>query len=173
VDYDAQANDFDEILSYFQAVKANLKGYTLGAYGSYAPLTFLQSKNVANYYFQTVAWSHGQHCNFNNMFQFQCDKDFAGLKVDLINLEKNDIGAWNQAVTQPASHPIIAQVQVIASALNIRTGPGPQYPVITVAPKGRIYNVTGNLNDWHEVIVDSKTKGYAYGNNGTYLKLIR
>jgi GH25 family lysozyme M1 (1,4-beta-N-acetylmuramidase) len=86
----------------------------------------------------------------------------------------------NQLGSKPLSyftgindHPIIAQVRVIASALNIRQGPGPQYPVITVAPKGKVYNVTGNLNDWHEVIVDDHTKGYAYGNNGTYLELIR
>lgn len=74
----------------------------------------------------------------------------------------------------PTSNPICAQVRVIASALNIRKGPGNQYPVLQVAPKGKIFNVTANINDWHEVILDNKGgKGYAFGNNGTYLELIR
>ncbi|MDP4087120.1 MAG: GH25 family lysozyme [Bacillota bacterium] len=74
----------------------------------------------------------------------------------------------------PTSNPICAQVRVIASALNIRQGPGTQYPIVQVAKKGKIFNVTANINDWHEVILDNNgSKGYAYGNKGTYLELIR
>lgn len=69
---------------------------------------------------------------------------------------------------------IIAQVKVIANALNIRQGPGTQYPVLQVAAKDKIFNVTGNLNDWHEVLLDDKgNKGYAFGNKGLYLELVR
>jgi hypothetical protein len=68
---------------------------------------------------------------------------------------------------------IIAQVEVIADKLNIRTGPGTSYNIIKTVPKGTIFNVTANVNDWHEVIVDDHTKGYAFGNNGTFLSLIK
>ena len=72
----------------------------------------------------------------------------------------------------PSSNPICAQVKVITDYLNIRQGPGNQYPVITTAKKDKIYNVTANINDWHEVIINSTTKGYAFGKNGTYLELV-
>lgn len=93
--------------------------------------------------------------------------------VDLNTLNGSKTLEWFTGKVAAPEHPIIAQVKVIASALNVRKGPGPNYPVICVLTKGKILNVTGNLNDWHEVIVDSHTKGYAFGNNGTYLELIR
>lgn len=78
------------------------------------------------------------------------------------------------APAKPASGGIIGQVRVITDSLNIRKGPGPQNPVIRVAKKGEVFNVTGNLNDWHEVLLDGKgDKGYAFGNNGQYLELVR
>lgn len=173
VDYDAQTCDLKAILSYFQAVKANLSGYKVGAYGSFTVLNYLHENNAADYWFQTVAWSNGNRCNFLNLFQYQCDKQLAGVNVDFDNLEKDDIGAWGQ-VQPDNGHPIIAQVRVITGALNIRQGPGTQFPVLEVAQKGKIFNVTGNINDWHEVILDNNGhKGYAFGNKGTYLELVR
>lgn len=111
VDYDAPTKDFDEILTYFQTLKpiVNAKGYKVIAYGSYAVLNFLHSHNAADGYFQTVAWSNGQHCNFLNLFQYQCDKknwNNTGLDVDLVNLEKGDIGAWGQPQFKAASIPV-------------------------------------------------------------------
>jgi hypothetical protein len=114
VDYDAQSKDLDEILSYFQAVKANLKNYKLGAYGSYSVLNFLHSKGIVDYYFQTVAWSRGQHFSFNHIFQFHIDKPFAGINVDFVNLEQNDVGAWGKQQIKPqtASPKVIGTVKI-------------------------------------------------------------
>lgn len=107
VDYDAQAATFPAILAYFQAVKANLSGYKVGAYGSYTVLNYLHQNNAADYWFQTIAWSNGQHCSFLNIYQFQCDKVLGGVSVDFDNCEKADIGAWGQEMvrmnTQPAT----------------------------------------------------------------------
>lgn len=91
--------------------------------------------------------------------------------VDMNQLGSKPLSYFTGKVVN--DHPIIAQVEVIASALNIRQQPNSQSPIFEVAPKGKIFNVTGNLNDWHEIIVNDHTKGYAFGNNGTYLKLIR
>lgn len=96
VDYDAQPAHFPAILAYFKAIKENLSGFKLGAYGSYAVLNFLHDNNIADYYFQTVAWSQGQRNNFLNIYQYQCDKTLAGVNVDYDNLEKEDIGSWGQ-----------------------------------------------------------------------------
>lgn len=101
VDYDAQPKDYPAILAYFQAVKANLQGYLLGAYGSYNVLNYLHSKSVARYYFQTVAWSGGKKNSFLHIYQYQCDKQLCGIGVDLDNLEQTDVGAWGAVKAAP------------------------------------------------------------------------
>lgn len=191
VDYDAQSANFPAILDYFQAIRANLGNYKLGAYGSFTTLNYLYQNNAADYWFQTVAWSGGQHCNFLNIFQYQIDKtnwNDTGANVDLDNVEKSDIGAWGQVnkppevanttkyPVQPVStgNPIVAKVEVIVDSLNCRQHPDVNSPVLFVAKKGQLYNVTANINDWHEVIIDNQGhNGYLFGNNGTYLSLVK
>lgn len=114
VDYDANSADLPAILAYFKAVKTNLTGYKVGAYGSYTVLNYLHDNNAADYWFQTVAWSSGQHCSFLNIYQFQCDKTLGGVSVDYDNLEKADIGSWGQptVVTQVISPSICYQAHV-------------------------------------------------------------
>jgi len=96
VDYDAQAGDLESILTYFQAIKNNLVGYKVGAYGSYTVLNYLHENNAADYWFQTVAWSYGQRCSFLNIYQFQVNQTLAGVNVDFDNLVTADIGAWGK-----------------------------------------------------------------------------
>jgi hypothetical protein len=100
VDYDAKAGDFPAILAYFQGIKSVLTSYKIGAYGSYTVLNYLHDNNAADYWFQTIAWSSGQHCSFLNIYQFQCDKTLGGVSVDYDNIEKADIGAWGQVQPQ-------------------------------------------------------------------------
>jgi hypothetical protein len=105
VDFDAQPANFPAILEYFKSVKANLKGYKVGAYGSFKTLTFLQPQNVAQYFFQTYAWSGGNRCKFNHVFQFQNGRTLAGITVDYVNMEQKEIGAWGQPKTTDAKNP--------------------------------------------------------------------
>jgi LysM repeat protein len=71
-------------------------------------------------------------------------------------------------------NPIVAKVEVIADSLNCRQHPDVNSPILFVAKKGQVYNVTANINDWHEVIIDNDGhNGYLFGNNGTYLSLVR
>lgn len=105
VDYDAQASDLPAILAYFKAVKANLVGYKVGAYGSFTVLNYLHENKVADYWFQTMAWSNGQRNKFLHIYQYQCDKQFAGVNVDLDNLEQTDVGAWGNVVVKPTVQP--------------------------------------------------------------------
>jgi hypothetical protein len=100
VDYDAQNRDFSSILTYFMMVKSTLKGYKLGAYGSYSVLNYLYSQKIADYYFQTYAWSGGLRCKFNHIYQYQNGKTLAGVEVDFDNLEQKEIGAWGQALVK-------------------------------------------------------------------------
>jgi GH25 family lysozyme M1 (1,4-beta-N-acetylmuramidase) len=77
---------------------------------------------------------------------------------------------------QPVStgNPIVAKVEVIVDYLNCRQQPDSNSPVLFVARKGQQFNVTANIDDWHEVIIDNDGyNGYLYGNNGAYLSLIK
>jgi lysozyme len=69
-------------------------------------------------------------------------------------------------------NPIVSKVYVIVNALNCRQHPDVNSPVLFVAKKGDSFNVTANINDWHEVIIDNDGyNGYLFGNNGQYLSL--
>lgn len=71
---------------------------------------------------------------------------------------------------------ITAQVIVLATNLNIRTGPGTQYSSMGKAVKGRVYNVVGYKDDWHLCIIDDHTQAWMKGHaeDGTpYLALVR
>lgn len=166
VDYDAQSADFPLILSYFQAVRSVLNGYKLGAYGSYSVLNYLHQNNAADYYFQTVAWSNGQRNNFLNIYQYQCDKTFAGLNVDLDNLEQNDIGAWGQ---QAVAKPIM--VVKVLQQTDVRAEPSHTSGYVAEACKDEMYNVWEHVGDWCKIIVDPDRNitGWVDGNNGQNL----
>lgn len=174
VDYDAQAADLKDILAYFQAVKASLSdsGYKVGAYGSFTVLNYLHQNNAADYWFQTVAWSNGQHCSFLNIYQFQCDKTLGGVSVDYDNLEQDDIGAWGQAVIKPAAQsaakPVIKQIGVVTLTMHsvIRTGPNGSAPIVKTVEKGDAFKCYGTLNGWYNV-----GAGWVYSGCSTFKKL--
>ncbi|NLK20861.1 MAG: SH3 domain-containing protein [Epulopiscium sp.] len=65
----------------------------------------------------------------------------------------------------------VKQVEITAYSLNVRTGPGISYPVVSRLKKGQIVNVLGSLNDWYivhlpndsiGVITNKFTKAYTY-----------
>jgi len=109
VDYDAQKNDFDEILAYFKAVVAGSKCYKVGAYGSYSVLDYLHSKKVVDYYFQTYAWSKGKENDFAHIYQYKNDTKLAGVAVDLDEIKKNEVGAWGEKANAASEKPAVVK----------------------------------------------------------------
>jgi LysM repeat protein len=107
VDFDAQVKDFANILNYFQGIKDTLKDYKIGIYGKYEVITLIQSKGLAAYYWQTYAWSSGQHAKNIHLFQYKNDTKQYGLPfgVDLNQVENGDCGAWGNKVQPVASKP--------------------------------------------------------------------
>ncbi|UOY92909.1 M15 family metallopeptidase [Ectobacillus sp. JY-23] len=101
-------------------------------------------------------------------------KDF----VDHPHLQFNYKGYGTDTVLEVATATcesgIIATVRVKVDVLNIRAGNGTQYPVIAKAYKGELYNVTGNLDDWHKIILanNDHRDAWVYGNKGEYLELV-
>jgi hypothetical protein len=159
VDYDAQDSDFDEILTYFQAVKANLKGYVIGAYGSYSVLNFLHSKNVATYYMQTLAWSGGKKCTFINIYQSTNDKTLNGIDIDDDILMTAEVGAWGKpkpvAEVKPSTpvKPTDGQIGVVTVTTNtvIRKGADASFDIVRQCKAGEAFKAYDLKLGWYNV----------------------
>ncbi|GKU82579.1 glycoside hydrolase domain-containing protein [Niallia sp. NCCP-28] len=91
VDFSSQAKDVKNIVKYFKAVKKTLSGYKLGVYGSYNTITAV--KGIADYYWQTYAWSGGKVADFIHMHQFKNDVLAGGIKIDHNDVKKTP-GHW-------------------------------------------------------------------------------
>ncbi|PKG23954.1 glycoside hydrolase domain-containing protein [Niallia nealsonii] len=100
VDFSSQAKDVKNIVKYFKAVKKTLSGYKLGVYGSYNTITAV--KGLADYYWQTYAWSGGKVADFIHMHQFKNDVLAGGIKIDHNDVKKVP-GHWTEekAVSAP------------------------------------------------------------------------
>lgn len=172
VDFDAQPNDFGAILDYFKGVRDNLKNYSVGAYGSHYTLCFLKPQNVVKYFFQTVAWSHGLQCDFNHIFQYQCDTTLVGISVDLINLVQGEIGAWGNTVlpTQTKSSTVPQPIQRVKALVvsDIRTSPSHTSGFVRNTVVGEEFDVYSHQGDWHEVGLNC----WIDGNGGANLSWI-
>lgn len=74
------------------------------------------------------------------------------------------------AVITPTATPVplspVTNPQVVASsALNVRSGPGTDYPIIAALQQGEIANITGkNTNgDWWEIALANGQTGWVFG----------
>lgn len=158
VDYDAQPSDYNEILAYFQSVKANLGSYKLGIYGSYDVLNFLHSKDIGDYYMQTLAWSHGKKCTFLNIYQNACDQKLNGISVDTDDVLTSDVGSWGNAPikldTVAPAKPIVKQIGTIIAKVHtvIRKGANASYDIVkTIDPKDGAFKCYGSNGKWLNV----------------------
>ena len=166
VDFDAQTKHFANILNYFQGLKDTLTSYKIGCYGKYEVVQLIKSKGLADYFWQTYAWSAGKHFSGIHLFQYKNDISQYGLNLDLDQVENSDCGAWNQ----PVHSPFLTTVQVLADT-DIRSEPDHASGFIRNAKAGELYNVIGHLNpDWHEIILDDQgNAGWIDGANGQNL----
>jgi hypothetical protein len=104
-DFDAQAADLPAILDYFKGVKATLKSYKVGVYGNYNAVKAVHDAGLADYFWQTYAWSAGLHNTFLHIMQYRNDTTLPGINfgVDYDNMEKSEVGAWGVTVEAVAT----------------------------------------------------------------------
>jgi hypothetical protein len=168
VDYDVPMNDAPNILNYFQGLRDTLKSYKIGCYGKYSVINLIQSKDLADYFWQTYAWSSGQHASGLHLMQYKNDVSQYGLgfNIDMDQIENADCGAWGD--TQPVlSNGILTMIQIVNNT-DIRSEPNHQSGFIKNAIHGEFYNVTGTSTpNWYQVLIDDHgNKGWIDGNNG-------
>ncbi len=92
VDYDASPSDMPVIRDYLKAAKSQIKGYSIGVYGSYDVMEAV--KDICEHFWQCAAWSKGRRFLDMNLFQYDIDKTVNGIQVDLNEIYDN-VGGWN------------------------------------------------------------------------------
>jgi LysM repeat protein len=101
VDYDAQPGDMPAIQAYFSGVRQGLDpNYKVGVYGSYSVVEDLHNSNLADYFWQTTAWSRGNQAPFIQIYQYQNNVTLAGIQVDY-DYVVNNAGSWETGSAQP------------------------------------------------------------------------
>lgn len=165
VDYDAQPTHMGAIKEYLAGIRQCLVDYKIGLYGSH---DVMQAVNgLVDYYWQTYAWSHGKVASQIHMHQYKNGVTVAGVQLDKDEIRQTP-GAWDESYqSAPVNSGPVAKVIVLVDDLNIRKGPGTNYPVNRKAVKGEIFDVYANVTDWHNVGGDN----WVFGNNGRYLSL--
>jgi LysM repeat protein len=124
VDYDAQTKDFADILNYFQGVKDTLQSYKVGVYGKFETIVLLQTKKLADYFWQTYAWSNGQRAKNLHLFQYKNDTTAYGLSfgIDLVNIENAECGSCGVKPIVQAPTPIKPKTVKTTSTYKVVDG---------------------------------------------------
>ena len=80
----------------------------------------------------------------------------------LLELEQSQLSLLGQLIGQvpPVVPPFICQARVIASRLNVRSGPGTEYNVITTLDYGTRLTILSYTDAWAKVKLADGTEGY-------------
>lgn len=118
VDYDAQPADFDSIEAYLRAAAAELPGYAVGVYGSYAVVEEMARRGACKHFWQTYAWSRGKKSARANLYQYKNGQMLAGHQVDY-NESYSGEGWWdtNPQVEKPVDKAAAEKVIAVLGAL--------------------------------------------------------
>ncbi|HZT91249.1 MAG TPA: DUF1906 domain-containing protein [Gaiellaceae bacterium] len=111
VDFDCTPAAQVYVNAYFVGVASVLGHRRTGAYGGYWVIKRLFDNHLISYGWQTAAWSGGQWDPRACLRQYDFDKTFGGLQVDLNESIGTDFGQWPLPVapapkpSDPAPHP--------------------------------------------------------------------
>lgn len=118
VDYDAPETDYDEIEAYLRNAFAELNGYAIGVYGSFAVVQEMYKRKACTHFWQTYAWSHGKLSEHANIYQHKNGVSMAGITVDLNESNGNE-GFWNLSISATLKHGMVSEdVKILQDILN-------------------------------------------------------
>jgi LysM repeat protein len=99
---------FRVFLNYFKGLNENLKSYKIGVYGKFETIVLIQTKKLADYFWQTYAWSNGQTAKNVHLFQYKNDTNAYGLPfgIDLVNVHISECGCWEKPIVKVTPIPV-------------------------------------------------------------------
>ena len=126
----------------------------------------VQSKGLADFYWQTYAWSSGQHAKGLHLFQYKNDiSQFnLGFNIDLDQVENPVCGSWNDL----KQVGFVTQIQVLCET-DVRENADHTSGYVGNASKDQIFNVTQIGNGWYQVAYTDSQKGWIDGQNAVDL----
>ena len=161
------AEFFDGVRAGLQAESAGGPSYRVGAYGSGTVLTHLGSKGLAELFWlaQSTGWSGYKAFKKSSRWHLLQGPvtSIEGIPCDTnqVNPDHPDYGAFDLGVAGEGGgvYMVIAR-----SGLNLRQGPGVEFPVIQVLPYGSLVKVLRHDGDWVQVDLqaDGKADGHVH-----------
>lgn len=94
VDFDCTAEQWPAVRDALAAIAEIVGVRRVGVYGSYNVVEWAKRDNVADWFWQTYAWSHGQWSRWTDVQQYQNNVPLGGGTVDLDRATSGDYGQW-------------------------------------------------------------------------------
>lgn len=94
VDYDVQPSGWAGPREYLRGACDVLGRERVGVYGSIEVMGWAQRDRVADWFFQTYAWSFGAWFAGNHLEQYHNNVELDGAKVDLCRSKVDNFGQW-------------------------------------------------------------------------------
>lgn len=118
VDFQVIAAQQTAVRDYFRGVSSVIGLARTGVYGSYGTVGLVMDANLAEYAWQTMAWSGVAVERRANIYQYANGSSLGGTPVDLDKALKGDFGQWQEMVdpTPPAPKPAPAPVPIVEPA---------------------------------------------------------
>ncbi|MBE3589264.1 MAG: DUF1906 domain-containing protein [Firmicutes bacterium] len=102
VDYEPRPADLDRIAAYFRGVRAAGGPYRVGAYGSHAVIARVHAEGLAEFLWQTAAWSGARVHEAAHLFQYRNGVNWCGFTNDADHALREP-GWWSAAAASMPS----------------------------------------------------------------------
>jgi len=101
IDWDWQEWQWEPVALYFQGCADVVGRARVGMDGGIRPIERAAQYDVARWFFQTFAWSHGQWSPHNHVEQYRNNVMVCGGEVDLCRSVQKRFGAWRPGESSP------------------------------------------------------------------------
>lgn len=105
VDFDASAAQLVKVAAYLRGCADEIGVYNVGVYGGYNTIDYCYKHKVADWFWQTYAWSGSKIHKQAHIYQYSNGHVIGGGKVDYDRAIKADFGQWNLVDPNPVTDP--------------------------------------------------------------------
>lgn len=101
VDFAPTLEQWPYVRDYFYGVNDVLSKGQIGIYAGFDAIGWARRDNLAEWFFQTYAWSRGLWHDWLNIRQYKNGRVIGGMEVDLCQADTQDFGQWFPVGHQP------------------------------------------------------------------------
>jgi hypothetical protein len=121
VDFDATPGELVTVGDYFRGVAQSMPRRLIGVYGGIRTVLYLRRQMLADWWWQTYAWSGGEVASGVHLHQYSNGHSLAGGDVDYDHSLAVDYGGWGPTMTvQLTADDLKAIADEVISKVKIR-----------------------------------------------------